>query len=85
MEGVISVEKIFENLTSVLPPLHTVLWGLFALILFYTALHAIIFVYHWHKYNIAPGPFLSLTYIMYFSGIAAFLLVMLLSLLAILS
>ena len=85
MENILTVEKIIENYSGTLPSMHTVMWSLFAVILFYTAVHAVIFVYHWHKYNIAPGPFLKLTYLVYFSGIGVFTSVMFLSLIAILT
>ena len=79
------VENYKEVFGDTLPSLHTLLWSIFLLMLFYAVIHIAIFVYHWSKYNIAPGPFLRLTYIIYFSGIAFFSVIMFLSLIAILT
>ena len=85
MAELVTIEDIVNHFSELLPSLHSVLWGLFALILFYTAIHAIVFVYHWSKYNIAPGPFLQMTYLVYFSGIGVFAGIMFLALIAILT
>ena len=85
MSNPVNMGEIFGNVSGLFPNLDSILWGLVAVILSYTVIHAVIFVYHWHKYNIAPGPFLQMTYIVYFSGIGVFSLSILLSLVAILN
>ncbi len=85
MEGEqkLDLNTLTEPLVSAIPHASTFLWALFTLIALYTVVHAIVFVYHWHKYNIAPGPFLRRTYIVYFSGIFVFLILLLISVFAI--
>lgn len=74
-----------DALVGYLPPASTVVWLLFFVILLYTAIHAGVFVYHWHTYNIAPGRFLTLTYTVYFAGILVFLGLLFLSALALIT
>ncbi len=84
MENPVTFEEFSANITNILPSTDLLLWSLFGVIALYTAIHALVFLYHFHKYNIAPGPFLQLTYVIYLSGITFFLGVMFLSLLVIL-
>ena len=65
-----------------LPGIPELIWGLFLLMLLYALIHAAVFVYHWHNYNIASKKFLSTTYIVYFSGLAFFLFGFLISTIA---
>lgn len=69
----------FDAVMQALPSAATFVWAIFLILAAYTLLHASIFVYHWHAYNIAPRRFLRLTYILYFAGIAFFLFVLFLS------
>jgi hypothetical protein len=74
-----------DSLVHSLPEAGTLVWLVFLVILLYTALHAGIFVYHWHKFNIAPPKFIKITYVVYFAGIGVFLLGLFLSTIAITS
>lgn len=79
------IKDIFDFSTIELPSLEVLLWGFFMLIALYAIAHAAVFVYHWGNYNIAPGPFLRRTYLIYFSGLGIFLFLLFLSTVAILS
>ncbi len=58
----------------------TIFLSIFLLALTLTAVHAVVFVYHWGKYNIAHVGFVSATFITYFAGIIFFISVMFVSL-----
>ena len=83
METPYSFESLSETYAEILPNGDTLMWSLFGLIFLYALIHGIVFWYHWHKYNIAPGPFQKKTYLVYYSGSGFFLIVLFFSTLAI--
>lgn len=77
--------ELFDGILAQLPAGGTLLWLFFAAIAIYTAVHATVFWYHWHTYNISPAPFKAWTYILYGSGIAVFLTIIFFSIVSITS
>ena len=85
MEGLTLPDPEFVPYDVVVANASALMLVLLGVIVLYTTVHAAIFSYHWHKYNIAPGPFLRRTYIIYFGGILLFLAAILLSAFAVIT